>query len=55
MIDTNLESYVKEIVFKTLKEVGICPNTLQTTLTPNDVDIGVELEEYMEDKQFKQI
>ena len=51
MIDTDLESYVREIVFKTLKEVGICPTNPQTTLTPNDVQIGAELEEYMQDKQ----
>ena len=54
MIDTdNLEDKVKELVYKTLKEVGITPAavTNQTTLTPNDVTLDEITEEYMKDKQ----
>ena len=54
MIDTdgNLENYVKELVYKTLKEVGITPTTAnQTTLTPNDVTLDEITENYMMDKQ----
>ena len=52
MIDTELETYVRELVFKTLKEVGITPeSSMQTTLTPGEVGLSPELQEYMEDKQ----
>ena len=52
MIDAEFENKVKEIVFKTLKEAGICPNlSVQTTLTPNDVELEEEMSDYMEDKQ----
>lgn len=52
MIDTDLENYVKDLVFKTLKEIGITPeSSMQTTLQPNDVDLEEELQEYMADKQ----
>ena len=54
MIDTdgNLENYVKELVYKTLKEVGITPTTTnQATLTPNDVTLDEITENYMMDKQ----
>ena len=53
MIDTELETKVREIVFKTLKEVGITPKTvpLQTTLTPEEVFVDSEVVEYMQDKQ----
>lgn len=53
MIDTELENKVKEIVFRTLKEAGICPNaSVQTTLTPNDVELDKEMSAYMQDKQI---
>lgn len=52
MIDTDLETYVRDLVFKTLKETGITPaSSMQTTLTPGEVDLTPELQEYMEDKQ----
>ena len=51
MIDTDLESYVKELVFKTLKEVGITPNHVQTTLTPTEIELDDETVEFMRNKQ----
>ena len=53
MIDTELENYVKDLVYKTLKEVGITPSIVsnQTTLTLNDVDLDPDTEKYMQDKQ----
>lgn len=54
MIDTDLESYVKDIVYKTLKEVGITPSIVsnQTTLTVCDVELDSDMEKYMQNKQI---
>lgn len=54
MIDTEIEfeQKVEEVLYKILKREGICLNSSgQTKLTPNEVFIGEEMEEYMEDKQ----
>ena len=52
MLDTELETYVKDLVYKTLKDVGITPAvTNQTTLTPDNVELDEDTEKYMQDKQ----
>ena len=52
MIDTQLDKRIEETVLKTLKKYGVVPsNGGQTTLTLNDVDVGPEMEEFMQDKQ----
>ena len=52
MIDTELDNRIEETVLKTLKKYGVVPsNGGQTTLTLNDVDVGPEMEEFMQDKQ----
>ena len=52
MIDTQLENKVEEMVLKALKKYNVIPHTgLQTTLTPNSVDLEPEMEGFMEDKQ----
>lgn len=57
MIDTEVEfeQKVEEIatavVLKMMKKAGIPMDTMQTTLTPDDVILNESLEEYMQDKQ----
>jgi len=52
MIDTHSENEIKEVVLKTLKELGILPTSyMQTTLVPEELAMDREMLEYMEDKQ----
>lgn len=53
MIDMEIEfeQKVEEILYKILKREGICPDTMQASLTPNDVILPDSTEEYMQDKQ----
>lgn len=52
MIDTDLETYVKELVYKTMKEAGFTPATVgQSTLVPDDISIDEMTKKYMQDKQ----
>ena len=52
MIDTHSENEIKEVVLKTLKELGILPTSyMQTTLVPEELAIEKGVLEYMQDKQ----
>lgn len=52
MIDTQSENEIKEVVLKTLKELGILPTSyMQTTLIPDELAMDKDVLEYMQDKQ----